>query len=92
MTTPTVKDLFVLTADSQLQRTIETLLNQRRLSLGIRDISLDQFISIKDFLDSGFRRNDDLGGAGWRLFRGFLEQFERRSWSAALQKLPHYSA
>ena len=41
MTTPTVKDLFVLTADSQLQRTIETLLNRRRLSLRIRDISFE---------------------------------------------------
>ncbi len=41
MATPIAKDLFVLTADAQLQKTIETLLNHRRPSLGIGDISYD---------------------------------------------------
>ena len=42
MTTPSpVKDLIVLTADKQMQRTVETLLNHRRKSLEIADISLD---------------------------------------------------
>ncbi len=38
---PSPKDLIVLTADSQAQRTIETLLEFRRPSLGIRDISFE---------------------------------------------------
>ena len=38
---PEVKDLFILTADSQLQRTLDTLLHYRRPSLGIRDISFE---------------------------------------------------
>lgn len=38
---PEVKDLFILTADSQLQRTLATLLESRWLSLGIRNISYE---------------------------------------------------
>ena len=38
---PKEKDLFILTADSQLQRTLRTLLEFRRPSLGIRDISFE---------------------------------------------------
>ena len=35
------KDLFILTADSQLERTLNTLLDFRRASLGVRDITFD---------------------------------------------------
>ena len=38
---PDEKDLFILTADSQLERTLRTLLDFRRPSLGIRDISFE---------------------------------------------------
>ena len=38
---PNLKDLIVLAADSQAQRTIETLLEFRRPSLGIGDISFE---------------------------------------------------
>ena len=38
---PDTKDLFILTADSQLERTLNTLLEFRRPSLNIRDISFD---------------------------------------------------
>lgn len=41
MTTETVTDLFVLTADSQIQRTIQTLLTHRRTALNIGDVSFD---------------------------------------------------
>ena len=41
MTTETLTDLFVLTADSQIQRTIQTLLTHRRPALNIVDISFD---------------------------------------------------
>ena len=38
---PELRDLFILTADSQLQRTLFTLLEYRRPSLDIRDISFE---------------------------------------------------
>ena len=38
---PEEKDLFILTADSQLERTLRTLLDFRRPSLGIGDISFE---------------------------------------------------
>ena len=42
MTTPApVKDLIVLTADKQMQRTVETLLNHRTESLRIANLSAD---------------------------------------------------
>ena len=41
MDMPDEKDLFLLTADSQLERTLRTLLDFRRPSLGIRDISFE---------------------------------------------------
>ena len=41
MSTPGITDLFVLTADSQQQATIETLLTRRRPSLGIRPSSFE---------------------------------------------------
>ena len=41
MTLSGATDLFVLTADSQIQRTIETLLTHRRRALNIRDITFD---------------------------------------------------
>ena len=41
MTSSETTDLFVLTADSQVERTIETLLTHRRPSLNIRDVSFE---------------------------------------------------
>ena len=41
MTSPATRDLFVLVADSQLQRTIATLLEHRLLALEIGDISFE---------------------------------------------------
>ena len=41
MTSPATRDLFVLAADSQLQRTIATLLEHRRRALEIGDISFE---------------------------------------------------
>ena len=38
-----------------------------------RDFATAKFVSGGDFLDSGESRNDGLGGAGWRLFRGSLK-------------------
>ncbi len=41
MDTETCTDLFVLVADSQIQRTVETLLTYRRAALNIREISYE---------------------------------------------------
>ena len=41
MTSPCLKDLFVLAADSQIQRTIGTLLGHRRMALNICGISFE---------------------------------------------------
>ena len=38
---PEPKDLFILTADSQLERTLSTLLHHRKPSLNIRDITFE---------------------------------------------------
>ena len=38
---PEVSDLFILTEDSQIQSTLRSLLEFRRLSLGIRDIAFE---------------------------------------------------
>ena len=47
------KDLFVLVADSQMQRTIETLLGRRQPALGIRNITFE--IQRHPHQDSGCR-------------------------------------
>ncbi len=41
MASSNVKDLIVLTADPQMQRTVETLLDNRQRALGIAGISFD---------------------------------------------------
>ena len=57
MTMANIKDLIVLTADSQIQRTIETLLGNRQRSLRIPNLSFD--VQSHPHRDSGCRTSSD---------------------------------
>ncbi len=54
-----VSDLFVLVADSQMKRTVETLLGHRKPALGIREISFE--VQSHPHQDSGCRTASELG-------------------------------
>jgi hypothetical protein len=63
------RDLIVLAADSQIKSTVETLLNFRHPSLGIREISFE--VQTHPHQDSGCRT----GSEG--MLRPLLDEFER---------------